>query len=147
MAERTLIQRILGRDPIVDEESAPEDSVESLKAEIRDLQDEKKVLKLEHKMQMEETKHLVKLKEERLKDEYERKEHTLEVDYQKKELELRRECDQNVAEVRDEYRVKMEEALKEQMDGIREMYGQIVEQLPDVNYAIQHDIGSGKDSG
>lgn len=141
----TLMQRILGREPEVVEE--PVDEKGKLRDEIRDLKEEIKVLKLEHKIQEEDTKHMVKLKEERLKDEYNRKEHRLEVDYEKKELELRRECDQEIAEVKDNYREKMEIALKEQMDGVKEMYGQIVEQLPDVNYAIQHDIGGGKESG
>lgn len=138
------MMKLLGREPEVVEE--PVDEAAILRGKVQDLKNEIKVLKLEHKMQEEDTKHMVKLKEDRLKDEYDRKNHRLEVDFEKKELELRRECDQEIAKVKDEYRQKMETALKEQMDGVKDMYGQIVEQLPDVNYAIQHDIGGGKGS-
>lgn len=102
---------------------------EDLKAVIRGLEEERTQLKREvedlkskKKIEEEQLKHLVKIKDEKR-----------ELEYKKKEMELESEKEREIAKVKDKYRDKMEENLISQKDDIKSMYSEILERLPNVN--------------
>ena len=103
--------------------------VTELEKEIEDLKETKEIaeselrrVKHDHKMEEEDTKHLVKLREEKLN-----------IEFQKKEMQVEKEKQDVIAEVKDAYRDKMEANLNKQISDIKGMYGQILERLPNVN--------------
>lgn len=75
-----------------------------------------------HKLQLEDTKHLVKMREE-----------ALQLEFDKKALANEREKDTEVATVKDGYRDKMEKQLGAERDNIKSMYESILERLPKVS--------------
>jgi len=102
---------------------------ETLKSEIRKLKEEVEDLKLKKKIEEEDIKHMVKIKEE-----------ALEIDYKKKELDAEREKEKEIASVKDTYRDKLETFLQNQVKDVKEMYGQILKRLPDVNVRLKGDV-------
>ncbi len=111
-----------------------------LEEEISDLKISVSELNIEHdealaqikqnrKIADEDIKHMVKMKEERMGLEQEKKFH-----------ECEKERDTAVALVKDQYRDKMEERLKTETTQIKEMYGQILKRLPNVNVRMKGDI-------
>ena len=97
-----------------------------LKADNEQLADEKRALVQGNKLAENEIRHLVKIKEEKNAIELERK-----------MVELEREQQKAIAEVKDKYQDKVEANLNEQLTGMKEMYGQILERLPDVNARLK----------
>ena len=104
-----------------------ETEVKSLKESKDDLQLDIKKLKLEKKNEIEETKHLVKLRDEKR-----------EIGFKKKEMDIEAQKISAIAEVKDQYRDKMEAQLKNETDAIKTMYAQILERLP--NYNVKHVV-------
>lgn len=109
------------------------DEIDALKAETKGLREERRNLKDDlrdirgkHKIEEQQTKHLVKMREEEM---------ALKLDQQT--LALEREKNADVAKVKDEYRQKMESQLSKETDRITKMYEQILQRLPDVNLAIK----------
>jgi prefoldin subunit 5 len=94
-----------------------------LKTELEDL-------KLKRKTEEEDIKHMVRMKEERMA-----------VDLEKKTVAIERERDATIAKVKDEYRDKMEKQLSEETKNIKEMYGQILQRLPNVNVKLTGSAG------
>ena len=92
-----------------------------LKTQVQDLKDEIAGLKSRKKIEEEDIKHMVRLKEERL-----------EVKSQKMELTMEKEKQDAIAIIKDGYRDKMELRLETEVSNIKEMYGQILERLPKV---------------
>lgn len=84
-------------------------------------------LKLQKKNEIEETKHLVKLRDEKR-----------ELEFKKKEMDVEAEKAIDIAKVKDDYRDKMEAQLKNETDAIKTMYAQILERLP--NYNVKHVV-------
>ena len=101
--------------------------IKSLRESKDDLQLDIKKLELEKKNEIEETKHLVKLRDEKR-----------EIEFKKKEMDLEAEKAITIAKVKDDYRDKMEAQLKNETDAIKTMYAQILERLP--NYNVNHSI-------
>lgn len=97
------------------EKLALEEKISELKTTVRELESNKKI-------EEEDLKHMIRLKEERLA-----------VQFQRKELEIEAEKEKAVAAVKDEYRDKLEARLSTEVNSIKEMYGQILERLPNVN--------------
>lgn len=86
-------------------------------------------LKQKKKMEGEDIRHLVKIKEEKLAIEYDRK-----------EVRLEREQQAVIAEVKDEYRDKMEQELQKQITRMQKMYGEILGRLPNFNVRLKGDV-------
>jgi membrane-associated HD superfamily phosphohydrolase len=99
--------------------------VATLKKEKQDLTEQVEKLKLDAKIADEDIKHMVKMKEERL-----------ELDHQKKIAAVEKEKADAIADVKDKFRDKMEEQLAKESANIKEMYGEILKRLPDVNVAL-----------
>lgn len=101
--------------------------IKLLKESKDDLHLDIKKLELDKKNEMEETKHLVKLRDEKR-----------EIEFKKKEMDLEAAKAIAIASVKDDYRDKMEAQLKNETDAIKTMYAQILERLP--NYNVNHSI-------
>ena len=86
-------------------------------------------LKQKRKMEDDEIRHLVKIKESQL-----------DIDHQKKLIEADREKEISIAAVKDEYRDKMEKELSRQIDRMQQMYGEILGRLPNVNVRLKGDV-------
>lgn len=101
----------------------------SLEKEKKTLKEEVADLKLKKKIEDEDIKHLVKLKQEQQ-----------EVEFAKRTVQMDGEKAEAIAEVKDKYRDKMEEQLKAETDNIKTMYGEILKRLPNVNVKLKGDV-------
>ena len=99
-----------------------EETIKTLKEQLGDL-------KLKKKIEEEDIKHMVRIKQE-----------ALEIEHQKKELKLQKQSDDIIAAVKDEYRDRLEGFLQKQVQDVKEMYGQILKRLPDVNVRLKGDV-------
>lgn len=99
---------------------------DKLREQVRSLKDDIESLKSKKKIEEEDIKHMVRLKEERM-----------EVANQKKELEMEREKDTAIAAVKDDYRDKLEGRLEKEVVNMKEMYGQILERLPNISAKVK----------
>lgn len=107
--------------------------IQELKAEIRELREEKEDLEFKKKMEEKEIAHLVKMKEEKIQMETEKKEIELIKDFQKKEMALQTE-----------YFDKVMETVKEGHKKMEDIYGEILRRLPNVNMSIRQDTATVK---
>lgn len=112
------------------------DSVEALLTIRDELTDETSKLKAENKklkitrtMEDEQIAHKLKMREE-----------TCDMNYNKKLIKKDEECANAIAAVKDTYRDKTEKQLEKRGDELKNMYGQILKRLPDVNMAITKEI-------
>jgi 3-hydroxyisobutyrate dehydrogenase-like beta-hydroxyacid dehydrogenase len=105
--------------------------IETLEKDKKGLKEEVGDLKLKKKMEEEDIKHMVKIDRER-KD----------IELEKEKIKLEGEQAKAIAKVKDEYRDKTEAQLKEQLGGMKDMYGEILGRLP--NYNVNHEIKQGK---
>ena len=99
---------------------------DDLKKEKETLTEEVERLKLKKKIEDEDIKHMVKIKEEKLQ-----------LDFQKKELELESKKNNQVAKVKDDYRDKVEQNLHKEMDRMQDMYKEILARLPNINVKMK----------
>lgn len=97
--------------------------------ENRKVKDELAELKQKRKMEDEDIRHMVKIKEAKL-----------DIDHQKRLLEVDREKEQAIAQVKDQYRDKMETFLGKQVEDIKQMYGEILGRLPNVQVRLKGDV-------
>jgi predicted metal-dependent hydrolase len=95
----------------------------------RKLKDQLAELEQKRKMEDDELRHLVKMKESELNMKHE----TL-------QLERDRAKDAEVAKVKDQYRDKLEAFLQQQVKDIKEMYGEILGRLPNVNVRLKGEV-------
>lgn len=105
-----------------------ERTIEELKDEKDSLNRELASLKNDKKIAEEDIKHMVKMKEEKNALEFERK-----------VLDNERVKEAAIAKVKDEYRDKLEKRLELEVTNIKEMYGQILERLPNVSMRIKEE--------
>lgn len=103
--------------------------IEQLQESVRKAKDELAETKHKKKMEDEDIKHMVKMSKE-----------ANVIEFQKKTMELEKDKQDAIATVKDEYRDKMEERLQTEVTNIKEMYGQILERLPNVNARLKGDI-------
>jgi len=99
-----------------------EDERDTIVDENRKVKDELAELKQTKKMEDENIRHLVKIKEE-----------SLEIQHQKKTQDA-------IALVKDEYRDKQEALLNKQLDQGEKRYAEILARLPDVNVRLKGDV-------
>lgn len=116
----------------VAQEAAHKARISDLESKIVDLGDERhklkaevEDLKIQRKVEDENMRHLVKMKDEKR-----------EIEYQKKELDAQRDKDARIAAVKDQYRDKLEGFLQAEIKNVRGMYDEILKRLPDVNVAL-----------
>jgi len=86
-------------------------------------------LKQKKKMEDEDIRHLVKIKESKLQ-----------IDFDKKEVKLEKEKQDAIARVKDEYRDKQEKVLEKQIDQGEKRYAEILARLPDVSVALKGKV-------
>ena len=116
---------------------------DTVKAQIKELEGERDTLndgllkarnelaelKQAKKMEDENIRHLVKLKEEKMQ-----------IELDKKEVALERKQQEEIARVKDEYRDKQESTLQKQIADGKEMYAEILARLPNVNVRLKGDV-------
>lgn len=108
---------------------ADESQLDGLRRSVNTLKDELAALKHKKKMEEEDIKHMVKIHKERDA-----------IEIKKITMDLEREKQNEVAEVKDKYRDKMEGRLQTEVDNMKEMYGQILERLPNVSARLKGDL-------
>lgn len=105
---------------------------ESLREDRMRLREEVEDLKLKKKISDEDIKHMVKMKTE-----------SMELEFKKREVEADGKRAKEIAEVKDDYQGKMETQLANETKNIKEMYGQILERLPNVNAKLTGSLDKG----
>lgn len=93
--------------------------IEKLKIDIKDLE-------LKKRLEEEEIRHLVKMKEEKMAIESEREKIRLQGEFQKKEMDLQ-----------SEYHDKILKSIDEQRKESRELYAAVMDRLPNVNVEMK----------
>lgn len=106
-----------------------EEEIKELKKERGELKEKVEGLKLKKKIEEEDIKHMVTMKEERLA-----------LDHEKKVAETEKLKDAEIAKVKDEYRDKIEKNLEQQKNDVKAMYAEILQRLPDVNVKLKGNI-------
>jgi chromosome segregation ATPase len=106
-----------------------EDERDGLTDDNRKVKDELAELKQKRKMEDEDIRHLVKIKESQL-----------DLAHQKKQVELEGEFQTEKAKIKDEYRDKLESTLQNQIKDVKGMYGEILKRLPNVNVRLKGDV-------
>ena len=113
---------------LLDNNKKLEDKVKSLETELdslfderRKLKDEIEDLKVKKKVSEEDIKHMVKMREERL-----------ELQFEKKQVESDKKLQDELHKIANTYRDKTEKQLEKESASMKEMYGQILERLPNV---------------
>ncbi len=86
-------------------------------------------LKQKRKMEDEDIRHMVKIKEGKL-----------DLEHQKKQVELERQQQTAIATVKDDYRDKLESTLQSQIKDVKGMYSEILKRLPNVNVRLKGDV-------
>ena len=99
--------------------------LQELRADVRRLTEEKQELEYQKKMEEKEIAHLVKMKEEKIG-----------IETEKKRLELTQQFQEKTMKLQTEYFDKVMNAVKEGHDKMEEIYGKIMERLPNVNMEI-----------
>ena len=107
-----------------------ERTIKNLEKDKRNLKEDLAELKLKKKLEDEDIKHMVKINNER-KD----------IELEKEKMKLERKSAVEIAAVKDSYQNKTEEQLEKQLTNMKDMYGEILERLP--NYNIKHNIKEG----
>jgi competence protein ComGF len=86
-------------------------------------------MKLQKKLDLEDIKHMVKMKEEKLN-----------IEYEKKVLAVEKAHDEKLMRIKDQYRDKMEARLEKETANIKSMYADILTRLPNVNVRLKGDV-------
>jgi len=105
------------------------DEKEILECEVIDLKNQVKQLKLDRKIEDEDIKHMIKMKEA-----------AVEIKQEKFEVKCEREKDTAIAQVKDQYRDKMEELQKEELKKMERMQTEILSRLPDISVRMKGEI-------
>jgi chromosome segregation ATPase len=124
-----------------DEVTWLEREIEGLRKEKNDLKDDNARLKSEREIHDKELAAKGEREDETLKHRLKMREEAKEVEFLKKAQELERKYDAAVAAVREEYRKKTEEQLERRGSELKEMYGQILARLPDINVQLKGGVG------
>ena len=106
-----------------------ESKIEGLREQVQSAKDELADTKHKKKMEDEDIKHMVKMSKEKC-----------DIEFQKKVMEIEKDQQSAIATVKDEYRDKLEARLQTEVDNIKEMYGHILERLPNVNARLKGDL-------
>jgi len=100
-----------------------------LKDSVVELNGEVKQLKQDRKVEEEDIKHMIKMREE-----------ALEIDKQKFEMKCEKEKDAAIATVKDAHRDKLEALLQNQINDGKELYTEILARLPSIKVNMKGDV-------
>lgn len=124
-----------------------EAKVEHLRFEVGQMEDEKDGMReqihtldrtvVDLKEQAEKQKRLKKLEDDEIKHRLKVREEELDLDTKKKLMERDEKHAKALADAERSYQEKITEGLEKRVGEMKEMYGQILERLPDVNYRIR----------
>ena len=106
-----------------------EGEIKELRKEARQAKEDLTELKHKKKIEDEDIKHMVKISKEKQ-----------ELEFKKKVMEVGAEKETAIGEVKDKYRDKLEERLQTEVDNMKEMYGQILERLPNVTARLRGEV-------
>jgi len=106
-----------------------ENKIEDLRESVQSAKDELADTKHQKKMEDEDIKHMVQMAKEKH-----------EIEFQKKVMEIEKEQQTAIGAVKDQYRDKLEVRLQTEVDNIKEMYGQILERLPNINANLKGSL-------
>ncbi len=109
---------------------------DGLRIEKRDLKEEVLDIKMERKTELEDLKLKQKISDDEIKHHIKLKEERQELEYEKKVQVIEREKMDAILKVKDEYRDKTEAQMQEQLTGMKGMYSEILERLPNVNASL-----------
>ena len=96
---------------------------------IRTLKEEIDGLKSKRKIELEDIKHMVKMREERN-----------EIKFEKLVMDLEKEKFLEIGTVKDTYRDKLEGRLTVELDNMKDMYGQVLERLPNITGKLKGNL-------
>jgi len=99
---------------------------DSLRDSVINLKDNVAQLKLKRKIEEEDIKHMVAMKEARLQ-----------LDFDKRVQKVDLEQQKAIGLIKDEYRDKLELRLNKEVESMKEMYGQILTRLPDISASFK----------
>ena len=102
------------------------EKIDELNVEVEKLKTEIKNLQLDKRIEEEEIKHLVKMKEEKNL-----------IEMQKKEISLQREFQEKEMSLQSKYHEKVIATIEESRKETKELYSAIMERLPNVNMEIK----------
>lgn len=105
------------------------DTIDSLSNDKRRLKEEVADLELKKKIENEDLKHMIKIKEEKA-----------EIVMEKKQLEMQRESDKAIQKIRDEYQKKTEDSLEEQIKKMGETTDKIMSLVPNIGVKLNGNI-------
>jgi len=106
-----------------------ESETDSLMRERHILKKEVEDLKLKKKIETEDIKHMIKIREEKQA-----------IEKVKYEIKCDREKEKDVAIVKDEYRDKLEKRLELEVTNMKGMYSEILKRLPNVSYEMTKKV-------
>jgi CRISPR/Cas system CSM-associated protein Csm4 (group 5 of RAMP superfamily) len=109
--------------------------VDSLKSRITYLEDKELVAREAKRIaedQLAEFKHKTKLEQEDIKHMVKMKEEKQEIELDKKKVELEREHFNKIEVVKDDYRLKLEDLLKNQIKDAKESHQKLMEHMPKI---------------
>jgi len=106
------------------------EEIADLKLELKKIDDKHKAeierLKLKHTIELDETKHLVKLKEEKL-----------DIEHEKRILKLKQEYKDKEMERQSEYHDKIVQNIQKAQNDLKEIYSEIMKRLPTVKVGVK----------
>lgn len=118
-----------------------ENQIEGLTEEKRGLLDQVEKLNIKAKNQKADMDAERKREEENLKHQVKIHDEKREIEYLKREQLQDRARDREIEAVKNSYRDKLEKELVARADQLKEMYGQILARLPDINVALTGKVG------
>ena len=103
--------------------------ISELKEDKEKLQEQVVQLKSTKKIEEEEIKHLVRLKEEKM-----------EVTFERRQLKLDKEHQTKTHDLQTDYNNKIQKRLEIEVDRMKDMYGEVLTRLPDVHVRLKGDV-------
>lgn len=133
--------------PMPTEEQNLREEIKSLNSTIRDLKKEKVRLsetieeaKFKKRLEQEEIIHLNKLEKERMKQELENEKATIAKKYVEDIGAFKEEQRKQLLESLTQFHTKIESRFNDELKNLKEVYGLLMEKLPNVNFAITKEI-------
>lgn len=116
-------------------------NVRDLKREKQKLVEQNEEMKFKKRLEQEEVVHLNKLNEQRMKQELDNEKASLQKKYQEDISIFKEQQRKELVESLAQFHSKMESRFSEELKNLKEVYGLLMEKLPNVNFAISKHIG------
>lgn len=120
-----------------------EGQVAGLIKEKRELVEKLEELKLKKRLEQEEITHMQRINEEKLKMELDQEKLKMERDYQKKINDLEESTMKKINESLVDFHAKIEKRFGDELTNLKEVYGLLMQRLPNVNMTITKNIEEG----